>query len=92
LRCTTTFHSLPRPSETREPAAAEAAQFPARKKEKPASEAGAGFSASPEYKKPPELLDPGAAALDQKNKHGDKQYAGNNPDNRDTVHNKLLFL
>jgi hypothetical protein len=38
-----------------------------------------------------QLLDPCAAALNQKNKHGDKQNAGNNSDDHDTVHNDSPF-
>jgi hypothetical protein len=39
-----------------------------------------------------ELLDPRAAALNQKNKHGNKQNAGNNPNDHHTVHLASSFL
>jgi hypothetical protein len=38
------------------------------------------------------LLDPRAAALDQYDEHDDKQNAGNNPNDRDTVHFDSSFL
>ncbi|MGD0902301.1 MAG: hypothetical protein ABR924_05085 [Terracidiphilus sp.] len=37
------------------------------------------------------LLDPCAAALDQNDKHDDKQNAGNNPNDRNTVHFRFLL-
>ncbi len=38
----------------------------------------------------PRLLDPCAAALNQQNQHDDKQNAGDNSDNRSTVHKNFL--
>jgi len=40
----------------------------------------------------PVLLDPRAAALDQNDKHDNKQNASNNPNDRDTVHFNCPFL
>jgi hypothetical protein len=37
-----------------------------------------------------QLLDPRAAALNENNHHGNKQYAGNNSNDHDTVHNDPL--
>jgi hypothetical protein len=39
-----------------------------------------------------QLLGPCAAALNQKNKHGNKQNAGNNPNDHHTVHLASSFL
>jgi len=38
-----------------------------------------------------QLLDPRAAALNENNHHGNKQYAGNDSNDHDTVHNDSPF-
>jgi hypothetical protein len=72
--------------------AAEAARSPASDVGEPNSGARAHAGTPLKFKEPSALLDPRAAALNEKYQHGDKQDAGNNPDNHDTVHNHSSFF
>jgi hypothetical protein len=54
--------------------------------------ANAEFDAGPGRYVKAVLLNPRAAALNENNQHNHKQHAGNNADNRGTVHVRIPLL